>query len=473
MQSYGLRVRPPLRGGEGGAAPLALRAYPPGASPPMAIFHLDISVISRSAGRSSTAAAAYRLAARIEDQRTGLTHDYRRKTGVVASGVVGWEQGAMGALWNSAEAAETRRNACTAREVMVALPAELNAEQQARLIRGFAAHLRDRYGVAATWAIHAAPKGGDERNAHAHILMTTRKVDADGRFGEKTRALDDRRQGPEEIKTIRLEWEKRVNRELEKTGSTTRVASRKRSVEPLEHLGPVATAQERRGIRTRAGDRNRRRLERRGRASALVREIRTLQQEQAAEDQAEAQAAARAEQAKAEALEAAARKIKAEAEAQRRRAEQAAQREAAVAAARDDYPGILGAPGADLDDRRRQASAVPIRETPAGGSLPPSVQAAAVWTGVLDNTRTVDDRAKRLAAQLGVMEDQQGRQALLAEIKRAAPVGVRRDCWAVLRTIAEKAREVAAATYRGLLAEVRRLADSEDRARPRQGQRQR
>jgi len=439
----------------------------------MAIYHLDVSVISRSAGRSSTAAAAYRLAARIEDQRTGLTHDYRRKAGVVASGAVGWEQGAHSALWNTAEAAETRRNACTAREVMVALPAELNAEQQARLIRGFAAHLRDRYGVAATWAIHAAPRGGDDRNAHAHILMTTRKVDAAGRFGEKTRALDDRKQGPEEIKAIRTEWEKRVNRALEKTGTTARVASRKRSVEPMEHLGPVATAQERRGVRTAAGNRNRRRAEARGRASALVREIRTLQQEQAMEDQAQAQAAARAEQAKAEALAAAARKMQAEAEAQRRRAEQAARKQAAVAAAADDFPGVVGGPGADLDDRRREASAMPIRETPAGGSLPPSVQAATVWTGVLDNTRTVEDRAKRLVVQLGAMEDRQGRQALLAEIKRAAPVGVRRDCWAVLRTIAERAHEIAAATYRSLLAEVRRLADWEDRARPRQGQRQR
>ena len=439
----------------------------------MAIYHLDVSVISRSAGRSSTAAAAYRLAARIEDERTGLTHDYRRRTGVVASGAVGWQQGADAALWNAAEAAEVRRDACTAREVMVALPAELDAEQQARLVRGFAANLRDRYGVAATWAIHAAPKGGDNRNAHAHILMTTRQVDASGKFGQKTRALDDRRQGPEEIRAIRAEWEKRVNRALEKTGSAARVSGRKRGLEPMEHLGPVTTALERRGVRTAAGNRNRRRTEARGRASALVREIRTLQHEQAVEDLAAAQAAARAEQAKAEALEAVARRMDAEAQAQRRRAEHAARKQAAVAAAADDFPGIVETPGADLEDRRRQASAVPIRETPAGGSLPPTDRAAAVWRGVLDNTKTVEDRARRLAAQLGAMEDQRGRQALLAEIKRAAPVGVRRDCWAVLRTIAERAQEIAAATYRSLLAEVRRLADWEDRARPRQGQRQR
>jgi hypothetical protein len=359
----------------------------------MAIYHLDVSVISRSAGRSATAAAAYRLATRIEDHRTGLTHDYHRKTGVIASGIVGWPTDSNAELWNAAESAENRRNACTAREVMIALPAELSTEDQARLVRGFAAHLRDRYGVAATWTIHTAPKGGDERNRHAHILMTTRKVDAAGRFGEKTRALDDRKQGPEEIKAIRLEWEQRVNRALERAGSRARVSSKRQNIEPLEHLGPVATAKERRGIKTAAGNRNRRRLKSRARAQALVAEIQSIEREQAGEEQA-------------------------------------------------------------LTEQQH-------------------AQAAAVWRGVLDNTKTVDDRAKRLTAQLAAMESSHGRQAVLPALKSAAPVAVRRDCWSVMKRIAEEAAAIAVATYRALLEEVARLASRENDARLRQRQHER
>jgi hypothetical protein len=242
----------------------------------MAIFHLQISTISRSAGRTATAAAAYRLGESITDDRTGLTHDYRRRSGVIATGLVGWK-GDQATLWNSAEAAEKRSDARTAREVLVALPHELTPEQQTRLLRGFALHLRDRYGVAASWSLHAAPRGGDERNRHGHILITTRAVDDDGRFGAKTRVLDDKKTGPEQIEALRHEWEQRVNRELARAGIASRISGGRQRIEPMEHLGPRRTAAERRGVRTRAGDRNRARAAARQRAAALVREIRTLE----------------------------------------------------------------------------------------------------------------------------------------------------------------------------------------------------
>ena len=96
----------------------------------MASFHLSVKTVSRSSGRSATAAAAYRAGARIEDERTGEIHDYSRKGGVSLSQIVlppeapGWA-GDRSKLWNAAESAENRKNSVVAREFEVALPAEL------------------------------------------------------------------------------------------------------------------------------------------------------------------------------------------------------------------------------------------------------------------------------------------------------------------------------------------------------------
>src|SRR3546814_3799934 len=87
----------------------------------MASFHLAVKAIGRSAGRSATAAAAYRAGVEITDERTGLVHDYTRKQGVEHSELMlptdapEWAA-ARERLWNAAELAETRKNATVARE---------------------------------------------------------------------------------------------------------------------------------------------------------------------------------------------------------------------------------------------------------------------------------------------------------------------------------------------------------------------
>ena len=48
----------------------------------MASYHCSIKPVSRGAGRSGTAAAAYRAGVCLEDERTGEVHDYTRKQGV-------------------------------------------------------------------------------------------------------------------------------------------------------------------------------------------------------------------------------------------------------------------------------------------------------------------------------------------------------------------------------------------------------
>ena len=49
----------------------------------MAIYHLHTKIISRSKGKSSVGASAYRSGEKLYNERDGLEHDYRRKKGVV------------------------------------------------------------------------------------------------------------------------------------------------------------------------------------------------------------------------------------------------------------------------------------------------------------------------------------------------------------------------------------------------------
>ncbi|WP_210424818.1 MobQ family relaxase [Marichromatium bheemlicum] len=221
----------------------------------MAIYHLSVKTISRSAGRSATAAAAYRAAVRIADQRTGEIHDYRRKRGVVSADLVlpaeapAWAQDRE-ALWNAAEQAERRRNATVAREFEIALPAELPAEGRRALTLAFAGELVERHGCAADVCIHTPGRGGDDRNHHAHILLTTRRLGRDG-LGEKTRELDDRARGPALVRTWRERFAALQNAHLLAADRPERVDHRTLEAQGVEqtpgvHLGPAATGYERR-----------------------------------------------------------------------------------------------------------------------------------------------------------------------------------------------------------------------------------
>ena len=123
----------------------------------MAIYSLHVKTVSRSAGRSVVAAAAYRAAENIADNRLGVVWDFTRKYGVVHSedhrprDAPSWARD-RAELWNAAEHAEdtsTRRhNATTGRDIILALPHELSDAQRIAAVQEFAAGLVDRYGVA-------------------------------------------------------------------------------------------------------------------------------------------------------------------------------------------------------------------------------------------------------------------------------------------------------------------------------------
>jgi hypothetical protein len=231
----------------------------------VAIYHLSVKTVSRSAGRSATAAAAYRAGVKITDERTGEIHDYTRKGGVESADIVlpdgapEWAADRV-ALWNAAEQAETRKNSTVAREFEIALPEELSPAERRLLALDLAREIVERHGCAADVAIHAPGKGGDNRNHHAHILLSTRRLGPGG-FTEKTRELDDKKSGPEIVTEWRERWAALTNERLQERGIDARVDHRSLEAQgidrvPTRHLGPAAT-----GFERRTGEPSRRRLD--------------------------------------------------------------------------------------------------------------------------------------------------------------------------------------------------------------------
>lgn len=271
----------------------------------MAIYHLSVKPVSRGGGRSATAAAAYRAAEIVHDHTTGQTFDYSIKRGVEHAEIVlpteavrrdiNWARDRE-ALWNAAEQAENRSNSRVAREYEIALPHELTKAQRLELVRGFAAEIADRHGVAVDFAIHAPHREGDERNYHAHLLVTTRVIEPGG-LGEKATIewSDTNRRKAEleparkEIEAIRERWAVLTNEKLLEHGHEIRIDHRSLAAqgierEPTVHLGPAVSGMERRGIETEVGKRldrealeaAQRRIERAAELGKVERESREL-----------------------------------------------------------------------------------------------------------------------------------------------------------------------------------------------------
>ena len=152
----------------------------------MAIYHCSVKIIGRSKGKSVIAAAAYRAGEKLYDRETGLTHDFTRKGGVVHQEILlpdhaPKEYMDRQTLWKSVTKVEQKSNAQFAREVEVALPMEFSRELQLAVIKEYVQTNFVSEGMCADIAIHDKRKG----NPHAHILLTTRPIKADGSWGTK------------------------------------------------------------------------------------------------------------------------------------------------------------------------------------------------------------------------------------------------------------------------------------------------
>ena len=257
---------------------------------PLAPYHMTVKAISRSKGRSATAACAYRSGMRIEDKATGQVFDYSRRGGVERPDCVifapadapEWVQDRQ-VLWNAAEASERRINSTVAREFEVALPADLSAGERKAVVAEFAKGLVERHGIVVDASIHGpdayAGKGQGNRNHHAHVLCSTRRIGPEG-FGEKSRELDNRRSG--EVMHWRASFADMCGDALERAGHPLQAArwragyllkagqmeaARERGDAvfiaenenrvPTKHFGPNIIQIERKGTQTVRGDKAR------------------------------------------------------------------------------------------------------------------------------------------------------------------------------------------------------------------------
>lgn len=153
----------------------------------MAIYHLEAKIITRSIGRSAVAAAAYMSCSKIYNDYDGVLHDFTRKRGLVwdqvflpANAPAEWQD--RSALWNAVEAAEQTKDSRLAREFVVALPTELNKAEQLNLLTEFVQTNFVSLGMCADVAVHDT----DGHNPHAHILLTVRPLDKNGKWQRKT-----------------------------------------------------------------------------------------------------------------------------------------------------------------------------------------------------------------------------------------------------------------------------------------------
>jgi len=230
---------------------------------------LSIKIITRGAGKSAVAAAAYRAGETIKNEYDGIVHDYSRKKGIAHTEIMlpehaPAEYSNRAALWNAVEKSERFCNAQLAREIEIALPVELDREQNISLVRRFVNEQFVAAGMCADICVHDT----DGKNPHAHVMLTMRPIEKDGRWGQKSHTVNGRK-----INTVdwndrnkaedwRRAWAAYCNTALRIHGSDSVVDHRsykRQGVEqvPTVHMGVAATRMERRGIRTERGDQNR------------------------------------------------------------------------------------------------------------------------------------------------------------------------------------------------------------------------
>jgi Ti-type conjugative transfer relaxase TraA len=228
----------------------------------MAIYHFSAKVISRAAGSSALAAAAYRSASRLHDERLDRHHDFSNKAGVIHSEVM-LPKGApehlsdRERLWNDVASAEKRIDAQLAREVEFALPKELSPEMGIALARDFVQREFVGLGMIADLNVHHDVGADGQPKPHAHVMLTMRQVDENG-FGAKVRDWN----RTELLQHWREAWTDHVNERLAELDIDARIDHRSLEaqgidLEPQHKIGPAAARMAAQGLELERVDEHR------------------------------------------------------------------------------------------------------------------------------------------------------------------------------------------------------------------------
>ena len=169
--------------------------------------HHDIKIVQRSNRQSAVAAAAYQSGERLFSEYDQKQKYYAEKRGIVHTEIMlpphaPPEYADRNTLWNAAEAVEKQWNSQLARRIVLAIPREIPPEQHADLIRDYCREFFVSKGMIADFAIHDKGDG----NPHAHILLTMRAMDENGKWLPKSRKVYDLDENGERIRLPSGNW---------------------------------------------------------------------------------------------------------------------------------------------------------------------------------------------------------------------------------------------------------------------------
>jgi len=251
----------------------------------MAIYHLNSKMISRGKGQSAIASASYRSGEKLYNERYGKTNFYPReiqpesfilKPNHAPEWTLDREK-----LWNGVEEIEKPMNAQLAREINIALPIELNEEEQRKLTEEYVQENFVDEGMIADISIHR----DDKKNPHFHVMLTTRPFKNNGEWGAKSRRIilkdekgnelyypngdkKSRKQNTtdwnskQRFQIWRDSWADMANKYLEEKGLAERISAESYAVQgiqkkPTIHEGVVARQMAKRGKNSERVEKNR------------------------------------------------------------------------------------------------------------------------------------------------------------------------------------------------------------------------
>nr|WP_321257943.1 MobA/MobL family protein [uncultured Pseudodesulfovibrio sp.] len=217
------------------------------------LTHFGVKVIKKSNGQSIVAKGAYNNRANLRSLNTGNKHYHKSKGGLVHSVMLTpseapeWLLAICGTpeiFFSHVEKCEVRKDAQYMREVTIGLPHELSDQQNVQLARAFVQETFVRQGMVANLVVHKPTGKGDQRNIHAHVLLTMREILPNG-FGKKVR------QWNRLVSQWRDTWENVANGYLARRGLQPRVkmkSFKKRKIKrvPSRYEGPKYTPKKKR-----------------------------------------------------------------------------------------------------------------------------------------------------------------------------------------------------------------------------------